>query len=104
MNWLSEVIVDIMVTMFIAVSIWLGDIWMWWVIAVYSGLLLIAKGVVLTGDGFLSRTQKSQHAPDWFLHILYGVNLVLLAIAGWWYLLAAWILIWLFSFLSQRKQ
>lgn len=103
MKWLNEVIVDIMVTLFIAASIWLGDIWMWWVIVVYTGLLLIAKGVVLTGDGFLSRAQKSQQVPDWFLHVLYAINLVLLAYAAWWYLFAAWCLIWLFSYLGQRK-
>ena len=80
-----------------------GDIWMWWVIAVYSALLLIAKGVVFTGDGFLNRTHKSQKAPDWFLHVLYAANIILLMIAGWWILLAGWCLIWLFSYLGQRK-
>lgn len=88
MTWIKDVIVDILVTLFIGAAVWLGDIWMWWVIAVYSALLLIAKGVVLTGDGFLNRTHKSQKAPDWFLHVLYAANIILLMIAGWWILLA----------------
>lgn len=103
MHWLKDVIVDICVTVFIAAAFWLADPWMWWVIAIYTGLLLIAKSIVLTGDGFLSRSQKSQQAPEWFLHLLYAVNVVLLGLAGWWYLMAAWCLIWLFSFLGLRK-
>lgn len=104
MSWLKEVIVDVLVTVFIIVSIWLGDIWMWWVLVAYTVLLLIAKTAVLMSDGFLStRRQRSQQAPDWFLHLLYGINIILLGYIGWWYLLGGWALIWLFSFLSQRK-
>lgn len=104
MEWIKEVIVDILVTVFIIVSIWLGDIWMWWVLVAYTGLLLVAKATVLMSDGFLSnRSQKTQQAPNWFLHLLYGINIILLGYIGWWYLLGGWTLIWLFSFLSQRK-
>jgi hypothetical protein len=103
MEWLKGVLVDICVTILIAVAYWLGDPWMWWVIAIYTGLLLIAKSMVLTGDGFLRRSQKSQKAPEWFLHLLYALNVVLLALAGWWYLMAAWVLIWLLSVLGLRK-
>jgi hypothetical protein len=103
MNWIKNVIVDICVTIFIAVAVWLGDLWMWWVIAVYTALLLIAKGVVIRGDGFLRRSQKSQQAPEWFLHLLYALNIALLALANWWFLMAGWCLIWLFSYLGQRK-
>ena len=103
-NWLKEVVVDIMVTLFIAVAIALGDSWMWWVLAVYSGLLTIAKGLVLRGDGFPNRTQKSKQAPEWFFHLLYAVNVALLVYAGWWYLMAGWCLIWLFSYLGLRTK
>ena len=103
MHWLKDVTVDILVTLFIAVAIWLGEVWLWWVIAVYTLLMIIAKSVVLWGDGFLSRAQKSQNAPEWFLHLLYGINVALLAYAGWWYLLGGWVVIWILSFLGQRK-
>jgi hypothetical protein len=104
MDWLKDVIVDILVTVFIAAFIWFGYIWMWWVIAVYSGLLLVAKAVVLTGDGFLSRTQNNQQAPDWFLHVLYALNIIMLGMFGWWWLTGGWCLIWLFSYLGQRNK
>lgn len=104
MNWIKEVIVDILVTIFVAVAFWLSDPWMWWVIIVYTGLLLIAKVFVLGGDGFLSRSQKSQQAPECFLHILYAINVALLAAAGWWFLMAGWCLIWLLSYWGQRKK
>lgn len=103
MSWIKEVIVDILVTIFIVVSIWFGDVWMWWVLVVYTGLLLVAKTAVLMSDGFLSRNQTKQQAPNWFIHLLYGANVFLLGYAGWWYLLGGWVLIWLFSYLGQRK-
>lgn len=103
MSWLKDVIVDILVTIFIATAFWLGDPWMWWVIAVYTALLLIAKGVVLTGDSFMQRAQKSSQSPEWFLHLLYAINIILLGIAGWWFLMSGWCLIWLFSYLAERK-
>lgn len=104
MSWIREVIVDILVTLFIGMGVWLGDPWMWWIIAVYTALLLVAKGLVLTGEGFLARTRQQQSAPDWFLHLLYAVNVALLAIANWWILLTGWAAIWLFSYLGQRRQ
>lgn len=103
MNWLKDVIVDILVTVFIAAAYWLTDPWMWWVIAVYTVLLLIAKGVTFKSDGLLGRAQKPQQAPEWFLHLLYAINVVLLVLAHWWFLMAGWCLIWLFSYLSQQK-
>lgn len=103
MNWLKDIIVDILVTIFIATAYWLGDPWMWWVITVYTVLLLIAKGVVLTGDGFMQRAQQSLKAPEWFLHLLYLINIILLGVAGWWFLMSGWCLIWLFSYLAEKK-
>lgn len=103
MSWLKEIIVDILVTFFIAVAFLLNDPWMWWVIAVYTALLLIAKGAALTSSGLLRQSRKSQQAPEWILHVLYAVNVILLGLASWWFLMAGWVLIWLLSYLAQRK-
>lgn len=103
MGWLKNVIVDILVTIFIAAAFWLSDTWMWWVIVVYTVVLLIAKSISVTSEGFISKTQKKQQAPEWFLHLLYGVNVLLLALAGWWFLAAGWVAIWILSYLGQRK-
>ncbi len=104
MNSIKEILVDICVTVFIVIAVLLHDPWMWWVIAVYTVLMLIAKGVALYSDGLLRRAQKMKNENDLILHILYVLNIILLAYAAWWYLAALWILIWLFSYIVKLKE
>lgn len=104
MNSVKAILVDICVTIFIAAAVWLHDPWMWWVIAVYTVLMLIAKGVALYSDGLLQRSQKNNNEKELFIHILYALNIILLGFAHWWYLSALWILIWLFSYLGKLKK
>ncbi|HYW35774.1 MAG TPA: hypothetical protein VE868_10240 [Balneolaceae bacterium] len=103
MRWLKSVIVDILVTIFIGISYWFRFSWMWWVIAVYSALILFAKVIALYGETFLRQSKRSEQAPEWFYHVLYFLNIILLIVSYWWYLAGAWVLIWLFSYLAQRK-
>jgi hypothetical protein len=100
MLWLKNTLVDIAVTIFIGFACWLNSAWMWWIIAVYSILMILAKAAAIRGEIFV---QQSRPAPDLFFHILYAVDIILLIFAHWWYLVAGWILIWLFSYLGQRK-
>lgn len=104
MNSLKEIVVDILVTIFIAVAVWLHNPWMWWVIAIYTLILFIAKGYVLYSDGFLQESLQKQDEAEWVLHILYALNIILLGIATWWYPAALWVLIWLFSYIGKLKR
>lgn len=104
MNWIKEVIVDIAVTIFIIAAVMLSDPWMKYVIWVYTGIMLLTKTLVLTNDNFMQLVSKSKNnAPEWFAHLLYAINTIVLFYFGWWYAAAGWAAIWLFSFLSQRK-
>ncbi len=103
MNSLKEILVDICVTVFIVVAVMLHDPWMWWVIAVYTVLMFIAKVVALYSEGLLRRAQKNRSDNDRILHFLYALNIILLAYAEWWYLAVLWILIWLFSYIGKLK-
>lgn len=104
MNWIKEVIVDVAVTIFIIAAVLLGDIWMKYIIWVYTGIMLLTKGIVLSSDNFLQIVKKSKNnAPEWFAHLLYATNTLVLFYFAWWYAAAGWVLIWLFSFLTQRK-
>lgn len=104
MNWLKEVIVDLIVTLFIIIGVFLKTSWMWWVILGYTGIMVLAKIVVLAGDSSLQLIRKSQtSAPDWFSHLLYAVNSVSLLYANWWIAAGGWIFIWVFSYLARRK-
>lgn len=103
MSWLREVIVDILVTLFIIASVLLGDPWMRYIIWAYTGIMLLTKTLVLTSDYFMQIVQKSKtETPQWFSHLLYGINTIVLAYFSWWYAAVGWALIWLFSYLAQR--
>jgi hypothetical protein len=56
------------------------------------------------GDEFLNMMNKAQtDAPKWFTHLLYAVNTVILLFFNWWYAGTGWAIIWMLSFLTQRK-
>lgn len=104
MSWLKEVIVDIAVTIFIIASVWLADPWMKYIIWAYTGIMLLTKSIVLFSDNFMQIAKKAKNtAPEWFAHLLYATNTFVLFYFTWWYAAAGWLLIWLFSFLTQRK-
>ncbi len=103
MNSIKNILVDVLVTVFIAVAVWLHDPWMWWVIAIYTILMLIAKGIAIYSEGLLRRAQKNEGDHDKLLHFLYALNIILLAAAHWWYISALWVLIWLLSYIGKLK-
>lgn len=102
--WVKELLVDFLVTIFIAAALWQSDIWMWYVIIAYTAVLLIAKGAVLSGDQFLRIVHKARpESPEWIPYVLYGINTVLLLQAQRWYLAAAWAVIGVLSWMALRK-
>ena len=104
MNWLKDVVVDIAVTLFIFSAVLLQDSWMRYVIWAYTALMLLAKVAVLSADSFSQIANKARSdAPEWFSHLLYALNTAALFWGEWWYAGAAWALIWLFSYMAQRK-
>lgn len=104
MSWIKEVIVDLAVTVFIIAAVLLSDPWMKYIIWAYTGIMLITKTIVLSSDNFMQIVDKSKNnAPDWFAHLLYAVNTLVLLFFSWWYAAAGWAIIWLFSYLTQRK-
>lgn len=104
MSWLKEVIVDIAVSVFIVASALYGLLWMQWIVWIYTGIMLLTKGIVLMGDNVLQLMSKTRtNAPEWFSHLLYAINTGVLFYIGWWYAATGWALIWLFSFLAQRR-
>lgn len=104
MQWLKDVLVDIIVTLFIIVAIILDISWMHWIIVGYTVIMLLAKVVVLAGDSSLQLIRKTQtEAPDWFPHLLYAINTGILIYGRWWYAAAGWLVIWILSYLAQSK-
>lgn len=104
MKWISDVWVDLLITIFIVVSVFTDYNWMEWVVIGYTGIMLLAKAVVLIGDDKLQLIRKTKTAaPDWFNHLLYAVNTGVLLYGAWWITAGAWLLIWILSGIAQRK-
>jgi len=104
MNWLKDVLVDIAVTIFIIVAVLLSDQWMKWIIWIYTGIMLLTKSLVLTGDNLLMLVKKAKNdVPEWLPHLLYATNTIVLLYFTWWYAATGWALIWVFSIIAQRK-
>ena len=104
MPWLKDVVVDIAATLLIILSVILENSFLSGILWGYTGLLLVVKLIVYAGDDFLNLMNKTKtEAPQWFSHLLYAANTIVLLIFGWWYTGGGWALIWLISYLTQRK-
>ena len=104
MSWLKDVIVDIAATVVIIVTVLTGNSIFGGIVWGYTGLLLLAKLIPLLGDGFQYMMKKSKtDAPEWFSHLLYAANTGFLLYFQWWYAGTGWVVIWLLSYLTQRK-
>lgn len=104
MSWLKDVLVDITATVFIIAAVLLNYPLLTGILWVYTGLLLFVKLLVVVGDDFFNLMTKAKtDAPEWFSHLLYAINTSVLFYFHWWYVASGWLLIWILSFLTQRK-
>lgn len=104
MSWLKDVIVDLAATALIIVAVLTSNTILGGIVWGYTVLLLFAKLLVLFGDSFTNMMNKAKNeAPEWFTHLLYAINTGVLLSFQWWYAGACWAVIWLSSYLAQRK-
>lgn len=104
MSWLKDVIVDITATLVIIAAVLFPNVIINGIVWGYTGLMLLVKLIVIWGDGFRNLMKKSKTAaPQWFSHLLYAINTGVLLGFQWWYAGAGWALIWLLSYLTQKK-
>ena len=103
MSWIKNAIVDIAITVLIAVMVFTDLNWVYWVLVIYTGFMVLIKVVGLIGPAMKSKV-TDETPPTWFYHLLYAVNVALLAWCQCWMLAAGWVVIWLLSFRYQRKR
>lgn len=104
MSWLKDVIVDLLATGVIIAAVLTSNTIVSGLVWGYTGLLLFTKLLVYFGDGFMNMMNKANtSAPNWFTHLLYAINTGTLLAFQWWYAGVGWAVIWLISFLTQRK-
>jgi hypothetical protein len=104
LKWIKYALLDVGIMVLILLGASFDLVYIRVLLYIYSPLILIAKAIVLfsPAQSRLNRINASR-VPHWFYHLLYGVNILVLAWAAWWYLLAMWIGIWAFSLWFQLK-
>ena len=106
MAWLKGVLVDILVTIVIAVYAFMETDWGYWIILIYTPLILLLKiGSIASGVKKVVKQKKQQaEAPTWFYHLLYALNFLLLLYANWWIMAGGWAVIWLLSAYDEARK
>ena len=103
MAWLKNVILDLAVTAVIAVWLITSAQWAYWVVLIYTPLLVLLKVIGLSGGVAQAAAQRKDETPVWFYHLIYAANLMLLLTGRWWIMAAAWAAIWVLSAYQQSR-
>lgn len=101
MPWLKDVLIDLAVTVLIVLLALQGWEWAAWVVWIYTPLMVLVK-VASLFVGRLMETVRND-VPAWFFHLLYGLNVVVLAVDGRWILALFWVVIWSLSVVAERR-
>lgn len=103
MRWLKNVVVDIAATILVVFTVVSALEWAYWLLAVYTGFMVIVKIIGLLGPAVKSK-KTDETPPDWFYHVLYAVNVIVLAYGKYWLLAGGWGLIWVLSIVYKRRR
>lgn len=101
MKWLSQVVLDLLVTIAVAVYALTQNQILYYVIWGYTGLLLLSR-ILYYFISFLQQKASGTDAPQWFYHLVYGLVNIMLVISSSYYLLAAWVIIWILSSIPKK--
>ena len=104
MSWLKHVILDLAVTALIIFAVATQLEWARWIVLIYTALLIVLRVGGLFGRGGTAGLKlQPTGVPILFYHLLYAVNVAALALGRWWLLAGLWLLIWILSYIQQRK-
>jgi|GEM_PF-749044 len=103
MAWIKNAIIDLGVTAVIAVYAFTGATWAWWIIAIYTPLMVLLKVFGLSSAAAAVQ-QKASDVPTWFYHFLFAANVVLLLRAFFYCPAAGWAAIWILSVVAEARR
>lgn len=103
MAWIKNAIIDLGVTAVIAVYAFTGATWAWWIIAIYTPLMVLLKVFGLSSAAAAVQ-QKASDVPSWFYHILFAANVVLLLRVLFYWAVAGWVVIWILSVVAEARR
>jgi hypothetical protein len=105
MAWIKNVLLDLLVLVVAFVGALFDLTWAWWVLAIYTPLMLVLKVLALAGGTVLAQVGAGvDQPPTIFFHIVYGLIVLLMLYATWWLLAAGWAAIWAVSVMADRKR
>lgn len=104
MNWIKNVILDIAVTGVITIWVFTGPEWAYWVILIYTPLLLLLKLTTVSSGLSKVAALAGDATPNWFYHLIYAANLILLLVGEWWVVAGGWAIIWVLSVVQESKK
>lgn len=102
MSWIKNTVVDIAITVVIAMYALMLPVWAWWIIAIYTPLMVLLKVFALSGAANAVQ-RKASDVPSWFYHVLYAANVGLLLYASFLYAAIGWAVIWILSAMAEAK-
>ena len=103
MGWLKNVVVDIAVTIVIAIAVTSNERWVLMVAYGYSVLMLALKLIYFSGPAMQKKAKKQKDAaPAWFIYLLYAINAGLFGFYSHWIFAGIWIVIGVLSYMAQK--
>ena len=100
MAWLKDAYLDVVVLLLIVVfAVYTNNI-LEVVLWVYTGLLLLSKVIAFFMPALQKKANQTE-APPIFYHGIYALTITIFLYIGKYYLVIAWALIWLASFVGS---
>jgi hypothetical protein len=104
-QWFKEVLVDLIATVVIAAVVFFQTPYLEYAVFVYTGLMAVARSLTLLNRNFRDLTaRKATEAPAWIFHILYFLNVAILAYGAFYITAAAWVYIWGAAYYVYRER
>lgn len=104
MNWIKQVIVDIGAFIVIVLAVVTDNIYLAYVVYLYTILMAIARLLSLLSGNLRSISIKgSATVPVWFYHSIYTATLLLLLVYDWYITSAGWMFIWIAAIIAYKK-
>lgn len=101
MKWISQVIVDLIVLITTIAYLFISSEVLYYILWGYTALMLLSRILYYFVD-FLRLKAKNTDVPLWFYHLNYALISIALASSASYYLMTAWILIWILSSLPKK--
>jgi len=105
MQWLKNIVVDLLAILVIALAVFYSSNYLSYVVYTYTALLVVARLFSLISGNFRAITKKKiAEAPIWVYHAMYAVNVLILTLGQWYLTAAGWVFIWGAAWYVHQKK